>query len=638
MARCIEFRVVYATVGGDQSPDWDGGARSTLSYSYDHWWGWTVPATVRGVVVGLNEEDVDTSWYEIDQGFRFKDGQFKFLELGTLIDPEGPWFTYEEGDRFYIFRVDNIVYYVRRPVGTPESQVYFDDALPGMPLPGPVLRVSPVPSYGEVFLDCALWAYNDSVNTERSGETWTSYPLEINGDDLLTVPGTPGHLIANSASLYPTLRIIGRGSDGTVDADSGAIDGQLPLSVSGSGSFQQGGNIELTFEVLGFDRPVDTYMIGEMLLDARGGTYMTGDGNVGISGFLPLPVLSARSIPGSTYITGELPAPVIAMTGSEVTGKLEASIFGELPLALAATGTEDGQTKYDAYMIGEMPLTVIGSAIGGGTTTDGGILGELPLLAQGAGRGSVGTIDAFMDLELPLPILYAQSSAELPNEFLIILEFTGEVVTQPDAEFVDIAEVFYATTSPLQIAYSSLLASALQIQDTPRTFSQRVVDITNDVQVMTEARPQFVNNLVEALNFSAPVSTAQIMEVAERLNVLGIVQTFYEGVIAMLSAMTVTDSKVSDGGGSSGGGGGGIIIIDDSGTDTSQGTTGDPALITIVGSFPAGSEIEVVYETDTGGETTNTTLITSDSTEDQAATAATSSLDAETDVEATLVP
>lgn len=538
MALCLTFEPLYATLGGDKFPDWSGGARSVVSYGTNCWYGWEVPRASRGVVVGLNDEDVGTTWLEIDYGYRFKDGGYKFLEHGQLLDPDGPWSVYAEGDRFYVFRLDNRVVYCKRSVSEGVPTTYVHPDFPGYVFPGPVLAVSVRPSFGTVFLDSALWAENDTVDAERSGVTWRSLSAELEGPENL------GFDFARSGTMFISLPLTAAGA--TIGVNAGAMTLELPLDVDATGVTDVGMALELPISVLGSDSQMDTYMIGELPLAVRGGEFMQGDGNSGIAGALLLDV-TARGYEGSVAMIGELPAPVIAATGSYSTQPVETGVWGELPAPiLAATGSEDGQTAYKAYMVGELPAPILAASGTNDVETpyDAYMVGELPApIIQAMGTSTIGAITSFIEGELPAPVIEMIGSSEEPNALFIVLAFTGDIVSEPLVSEFDVLDEFYALTAPVQVSYANEQLDAILIGSVVQTFYNPTVSLLDQALALAATRGDFVLAVSDTMSISDDITATQVIAVAEALYATGSVATLYQGMVAVVSAMTIVGTQ-----------------------------------------------------------------------------------------------
>jgi len=567
MTVCVDTVPIYGTFPLDDPSAWNGGARSVVSYTGNCWYGWDVGSVV-GVACGLNGSDnVSTTYTDIDYGFVVLAGTYYPVQAGNVVSVVSG--GHSPGQRYYIYRIDNKVAFCVRPSNADPANQYFDYRFPGYALPGYVAYVSPQLSYGNVFLDSALFALDDAVENEATGRTWTGFLNESQ----IPNPNTP-------IPVAPTNP--GVGTSAVLAAGSGII----PLSITMTGT----DNVQT---------PITSLIDGELTFAL---------------------VSTSRS---PVYLNGELEFALGAFGGDvPVTA---GSIYGELEFTGAAVGTAPLRNGVRGYM------EITGSA-SGELYEQTGVNGELPITLKMTGTDNVQTpITSFIDGEMELyGVGYATEVVN--NYFNVAITFDVQPLLQ-ELE-VEITELFYALTAPLEVRYTNKVSDAIQIGTVVQSFYNPVVSLTEQALALANHELQFVTQIAEQFNISESIPVTQVVAIAEALAAAGTVQTIYQGIVAVLSALTVTDSKISGGGGSSGGGGGGIIIIDPTGTSTDTGTSGDPATIELVGDFPAGSTIEIIYETDTGGESTVVTTITSDTDAEGAATLLAADLDAQSDITA----
>ena len=117
---------------------WNAGARSIAYLMADGLVEFEVGQSV-GIVCGLNDVDNDAGYLEIDHAFLLESGKATVIEGGIK---KGSSTTYAYGDTFSISRVNGVVYYY---------------------VAGSLLYTSLIPSTGAVFVDCSLYAANDSI-------------------------------------------------------------------------------------------------------------------------------------------------------------------------------------------------------------------------------------------------------------------------------------------------------------------------------------------------------------------------------------------------------------------------------------------------------------------------------------------
>ena len=120
------------------TPGWNSGARSIASISGDGGASWTVGQSI-GIVCGLNDFDESAGFTEIDHAFYIASSKYRIIESGSFKTSSS---NFSEGDVFRIERLGGTVRY------------YVD---------GSLVYTSLKPSEGEVFVDCSLYFYLDSI-------------------------------------------------------------------------------------------------------------------------------------------------------------------------------------------------------------------------------------------------------------------------------------------------------------------------------------------------------------------------------------------------------------------------------------------------------------------------------------------
>lgn len=569
MTLCLLTEEIYGTFPLDDPTAWTGGARSVISYQSNCWYGWNIQNGSEGVACGLNTTtNQSTTYQEIEYGFLVMGGVWYGLYQGAALGVVTG--THNQGNRYYVYRIDGSVVFCVRPWTAVDADQYFDVRFPGFTFPGAVQFVAPIKSYGQAFLDTAIFQQDDGVESEATGVRWTSFADE---QDVVypNVPptGTTAQLLNNGASAYLDLplSITGTGTDNVETPILALIDGQLPITGGGTSRAETtlAGELPLDLTMFGGDvSPTAASLEIELTLNGQG--IGSAELQNGIRGTIPLTIAASSKAYEQAGIAGELPAPTIKMTG-----------------------TDDVETPITSFIDGELAIIGVGIA-----------------------------------------------SDVVNNYFNVAIEFDYE--TPLPGGVIEISEVFYATTAPLSVRYVNIIDEELMVADVLNGLANPTVEVTELIQAFVLQNTALVMQVSELVNIDSSVTADQIIELAEKLYALGVVQSFFHAVLTLVGLVSITDSKVSAGGGSSGGGGGGIIIIDPTATDTGDGTSGSGALITLSGSFPAGTEVEVTYETDTGGESVVTTTMLTDSDETQAATAVASDLDAQGDVIAVVVP
>jgi len=127
-----------ATLINTYRPGWNSGARSISSIKGDGGASWTVGQSI-GIVCGLNDNDGSAGIKEIDHAFYINSSKYRIIESGAFKSSES---SFSEGAVFRIERLGGTVRY------------YVD---------GSLVYTSLNTSEGEVFVDCSLYFYLDSI-------------------------------------------------------------------------------------------------------------------------------------------------------------------------------------------------------------------------------------------------------------------------------------------------------------------------------------------------------------------------------------------------------------------------------------------------------------------------------------------
>lgn len=132
------------------NPQFDAGARTIEELTADGAFTFTV-GQATGIVCGLNAVDLDSDYLEIEHAFYIENGRFRVVENGVF---KTAFSNYTTGAAFKIERIGGVVKY------------YVDNNLKYTSLSA---------STGTVFLDCSLYAANDTIIL---GEVTTLNPSE----------------------------------------------------------------------------------------------------------------------------------------------------------------------------------------------------------------------------------------------------------------------------------------------------------------------------------------------------------------------------------------------------------------------------------------------------------------------------
>lgn len=136
---------------------WDAGARTIATLENDGVFTFSV-GQATGIICGLNSVDESADYLEIEHAFFIQTGQAKVVENGEYKTEFSTYSTLTSA--FKIERIGGVVKY------------YIDDVLK---------YTSSLPSTGTVFLDCSLFAANDTI---IFGDT---YAIETNPNEELEI-------------------------------------------------------------------------------------------------------------------------------------------------------------------------------------------------------------------------------------------------------------------------------------------------------------------------------------------------------------------------------------------------------------------------------------------------------------------
>lgn len=578
-------------------PSWTHGHAFTTTYNGDCYFVMNVDPTVVGAALGWNSLDESTHYNDLEYGFIFKSGEYRVVENGEL---KGSWTTFDQFKYFAIYRVSGTVYYC--VVNDWEyGTMYFDPALPNVPLPGQVVYTSDIPSYTNLFIDSSLYSVYDRVCYFEEGVNWS--PADG----------------ATNATLQGKLLLRGQGAD---DSVAGIITGELGLSGTASMSAAEG--------VTDGQVPIWVYA-GDVFRSEMRGTLKLSGGDMTTSqrydelwtvaqatGFLGLTGYGS----GEPYIPsgvdgGELGLTAVAFGSEYVEATVENALVGHFSL--------DGAGAEGVGIGVELPITVTASGLGANNSI---LLSEelgLTLIAAGdavensmpltsAGSGELGLIGA------------AATSISLANYFRVVLPELGGYA--PVA--LELTDEIRATIE-VQSRLVNHVREFIDLASNPRTFSQRNANVTDLANAAATVLPDFVLQIAETFNITQTMDARSVLQTLEEIHAAGYVQTRMQALALIVAAMTLTDAYIDAGGGSSGGGTGGGAILQ------SVGTVGDPAELILTGWFPAGTVLGLAYNTDLNGDNTVITTLQDDAVYYQAADVLAAVLNAEPDIAVTHV-
>lgn len=471
----------------DDSPAWDGGARSIISFDGDGWFGWEVAESVVGAVVGLNTNDANYHYSDIQHGFHFRRGDFRIIEDGVW---KGSWIPFSTGDRFYVFRSGGDVLYIHC---TETDGTFFttDPRYPGLLLPDEILDVREDASFGTVFLDASLYKISDYVYNEDGGEVWLPDPTAGNN-----LPG-------NEAIFRGSLPFAGvaAGSD-TGSGFNGAAYGELSFELTASGSTPEG--------------------------------LFAGPGRTG--GLLPFVLRAGDTLRG--WVRGELPFAGGLGNGSAGSDGLQdvangGAMRGYFVFDLAAAGVP-GSVK--GLTNGQLPF--IAGGFGSTTNTFQGIMvGEFAFDFFGYSLMQTGSY-----LNILLPEFGVQATV-YDEELSATLRAITDVATT--FEIVESLTSSVQIASPIQAYYAFALRETVQTQTQLRQFTQQAVQIAEAVNATDATKLRLLISLSEEILAAAPLQTKDAVKLIEQVYASSAVSTFYQAVALVYGAIALADARIS---------------------------------------------------------------------------------------------
>lgn len=328
-----------------------------------------------------------------------------------------------------------------------------------------------------------------------------------------SIPGIPiiGELIyASTASSIGPLTI---DSSFYAAGDSACIDEwETGFEVGGGGAAYG----ELPLELMAFGRadsedPLTSRVIGKMGLDGSA----TGKTSSGV-------------YDGKLYLKGK---------GYDFT--VDAGVDGYLTF----TGSGIGQVALEqtsiAVVNGVIPLN--GSGFTGEDIGTGIFSGELGLQGSGFGRPDLDpALTAVLNFgELPLDI-FVRGSAQYTNYFAIQLPELSDSLFETQVELTEEIQASIA----MQANLVNQVREFINIASSTQTFRETYVDVVDAAQTVASTLTAFAITVQETYNVTDTLDLVQVVAISEQLVADGYAQTFYQGVIAVLSAMLASDGVV----------------------------------------------------------------------------------------------
>lgn len=374
-------------------PQFDAGARTIIELAADGGFSFTVKQAV-GIICGLNNVDNDADYLEIEHAFYIENGQARVVENGVF---KTGFSSYSIASVFLIERIGGVVSYR---------------------IDGVLKYTSLLASSGTVFLDCSLFAANDTVSLENVLVYNSIEPLSV----ALPKP-VVNFLETSDTSLLiieigkPTLYIE---EELVYELFIGVPSPQLTLLVEGEN--------QLIFEL-----PQPTIYIRETLIVPDYAILqfsvptpqlrLNEDENLSLGIALPTPSVVLSEVPDFCHLT--LPAPLIGFQEA-----VQDFILGDWPTWTLLAG------NYVGEVVITPPAPILDAA---GTVSTTGARLKLPEPVVTAYGGAITA------LRVPSPILttattqigFATVAVTLPEPILTASGFSGigatAVLEMPDA-------------------------------------------------------------------------------------------------------------------------------------------------------------------------------------------------------------
>lgn len=562
MPLCVSEVPIYGIIVEDFA--WNAGLASGTFFDADFYLAVTTNEATVGAALGVNSLDQTQHYTDIEHGFLWQDGLVRIIELGQYVGPSAT--TYADTDLFHIMRIGTAIYYLRGYTYDYDVALYYDDRLPGIPLPGEIMWVSEAPSWYPVQVDTSIYSVNDTVCILYSGETWG---------------------LATRCTIAGEISYIGAAAAGITNM----LLGELPFEGTIEGSAQEGVTAgEIAFE--GFaSSDVIAFVRGE--IDFVGGA----EGSIFVGPPEPGYLIGILEFVGAISGNESLPQGVqdgeinfIGVgTGSEF---LDIAADDVLTGHISFEGggvVSEGTTQANYAIFGHLPL--VGFIVGtpGATEAEAACGGELNFV--GALSGSQFTesnlIDHALDGEIEFEG-YGIMSAHHINYFTITLPELGYGPPLLGEYVVEITDDIIATMQ-VQARLVSLVREFISIVTTPTTFLQQMVEVTDAALVVAQTIPDFSLYIADTFSIDSTTQVTQVAELAEQVLAAGLVQTFYQAVVAVISALYASDNKIT--GGSAEGATAGVSVQD----------FGPPSVeFTFTGYWKKGTEVQLGYTTDAG--------------------------------------
>lgn len=455
------------------APGWDAGARTVASLSGDGTFTFSVGKS-GGIVCGLNRQDNNAGYKEIDYAFYIEGHKYRVIENGITKTSQ---FNFSPGAAFKITRTNGVFRY------------FVDDLF---------IYESTRTSLGTFFGDCSLYAYLDSV----IDATFSEVDLAL---DYLAVNTSIGPL-----SVFAI--------------DSGTFNGKIvgigPLDISSTEADINHGFPEVLLKVQGVEGDVNfgTIQFGPLSVIGDDLASLVPELSMGFAGLGPLHVFSYEGLLDTT--SGE-----IGIGPLEVKAGDSARVVGIARIGPLEAG---GRVQLTNYLVAEWPtwqatvLQLVDNAYA---------YLELPIpLLTAIGRAAD---TAEITLRLPAPSFVAyggiQASLTLPS---ITLAATATNPISAAASLTIPALELTATAISGSISTIALTLPGLKIQSFSGITTLLELPIPLVISSGTLTHIASAALTLPALELSANVFTGTVATISVELPVLEITSTGLIGSVA----------------------------------------------------------------------------------------------------------
>lgn len=268
--------------------------------------------------------------------------------------------------------------------------------------------------------------------------------------------------------------------------------------------------------------------------EAAANTYEQAQGYT--QGFLGFPAGQSEGpeyhISSTSGVRAELPFKAFGYDDYFAT--TNAGVSDILKLPLDGAGESSFPVEYSS-LVGFLPFSVAGYASPKITSAKaGGPYSNLTILFSASGWGTAPGETAPTAIgygELPIGVnAYGNRIAQ--SYFEIILSFDGRNL--------DVENDFFISDY-LQVALANTQKETISVADRPLTFYNPQASLQESVLAATKQRGDLVTALAELLQSTDSLGFTQIARISEQLQVAGLAQTFYHGLVEVLAGMAIAN-------------------------------------------------------------------------------------------------